>query len=251
MFLLVSGEGPGDIGRCRQGEQCEGVDFEFGPMAIIVDQLVEQFQGYALSHLTSSLVSFVAESYLAANRQPALRHSMRLSGKKKPKETAYFYQNARALAAVAKTKSAEVKAPVIAVLFRDCDGTASAGRGIWQDKRNSMIEGFRAEGFQLGVAMIPNPKSEAWLLCATQQNNYQHCAQLEQQSGNDKSPNPLKVQLAASLNGNACTATLNAMLEQKDIDVTRIDMPSFNTFKEDLRQVVQLAMAEEKRAGMV
>ena len=42
------------------------------------------------------------------------------------------------------------------------------GRGNWNDKRNSIIAGFRAEDYDLGVAMISKPKSEAWLVAAKQ-----------------------------------------------------------------------------------
>lgn len=241
MLFLVSGEGPGDIGRCQFGEHCEGAAFQPGPMSIIVDQLAEQFQGYELSYLENNLMSFVSERYLVENKPPATRKQMRLVGKKKPKETTYFYKNARALAAQAKLKSVQAGRPVIAILFRDSDGTASARHSNWQDKRNSMIEGFKAEDFELGVAMMPKPKSEAWLLCATQQNSYQHCAQLEEQPGNDSSPNSLKNQLAASLKVAVNTNTLNEMLRDKKIDAMRIDMPSFNVFKEDLKQAVTKA----------
>lgn len=242
MFFLVSGEGPGDIGRCRQGEQCDGADFQPGPMSLILDQLVEQIQGYDFSHLAGEQIGFVSEKHLANHKQPATRKKMRLPGKKKPKETAYFYNNARALAALAKTKRQQIGTHVIAVLFRDCDGTASANRGIWQDKRNSMMEGFRAEEFKLGVAMVPKPKSEAWLLCATKTNRYQHCALLEDESGNDNSPNSLKNQLNNSFDGDSSTAQLNKALQTKRIDIMQIDMPSFNAFKEDLEQAVQMAI---------
>jgi hypothetical protein len=58
----------------------------------------------------------------------------------------------------------------------------------------SMLTGFEVEHISTGVPMIPKPKSEAWILCALR-NNYQHCAKLEDESGNDRSPNPLKQQL--------------------------------------------------------
>lgn len=245
MYLLLSGEGVGDMGRCRHGTSCERPDFEEGPMAIIVDQLIEVFQGFDMSHLDSELVGFVSEKHLAESKLPTQRKSMSLPGKKKPKETQYYYENARALAALAKNKSELKKSPVIGVLFRDADGTASAGRGDWQDKRNSMIAGFKAENFDLGVAMLPKPKSEAWLLCASQKNRYQHCARLENESGNDASPNSLKQQLAAALDGADNRAEINALLYEKVIDVERIDMPSFNFFKDNLRSVVKCALSAE------
>ena len=86
---------------------------------------------------------------------------------------------------------------VVAVLFRDSDGTATAQRGLWTDERNSMLRGFEDEGFSCGVPMLPKPKSEAWVLCALKDNPYQGCDALEERSGNDNSPNSLKDDLKA------------------------------------------------------
>jgi len=90
--------------------------------------------------------------------------------------------------------------------------------------------------------MIPKPKSEAWLLCAVKDNPYQHCHILENESGNDKGPNPLKQQLSDALQADASTEQLNDMVKGHQIDVHRIDMPSFNAFKDNLRQVVKSAL---------
>ena len=242
MYLLLSGEGPSDIGVCRSSAVCDRADFQEGPMAIIVDQLIELNQGFEMSHLVCELVSYVSESYLAENKQPPQRKAMSLRGKKKPAETKYFFENARALASIARNKATEVDDNVIAVLFRDADGTSSAGRGNWNDKRNSIIAGFRAEDYDLGVAMIPKPKSEAWLLCATKQNPYQHCDCLEYESGNDNGKNPLKEQLAESLDGKTNGLDMAQLINKKEIDITSINMSSFNIFKSDLEEVVKLAM---------
>ena len=242
MYLLLSGEGPSDIGVCRSSAVCDRADFQEGPMAIIVDQLIELNQGFEMSHLVCELVSYVSESYLAENKQPPQRKAMSLRGKKKPAETKYFFENARALASIARNKATEVDDNVIAVLFRDADGTSSAGRGNWNDKRNSIIAGFRAEDYDLGVAMIPKPKSEAWLLCATKQNPYQHCDCLEDELGNDNGKNPLKEQLAESLDGKTNGLDMAQLINKKEIDITSINMSSFNIFKSDLEEVVKLAM---------
>lgn len=239
MHLLLSGEGSGDVGICcPTSELCGGEQFTAGPMSRIIDQLVEASQDYVFSHLDNHCVSFVSESYLASNKPGRERKSMELRGKKRPAETKYFFANARALAIAAKEKEKEVECKVIAVLFRDSDGTASAGRGLWQDKWDSMINGFEKEDYGFGVPMIPKPKSEAWLLCAVKDNPYQACDNLENKSGNDKSPNSLKKQLAEALNGNSSTTELNEMLNNKQIDVHRIYMPSFRKFKDRLDLVV-------------
>ena len=240
MYLLLSGEGSGDIGVCNpSAESCDTDAFKAGPMAWIVDQLIDSFLNYDFSHLETKRVSFVSEYYLANHKQTNVKKTISLRGKKKPKETQYFYENARTLAAAAKAKAEEVGDNVIAVLFRDSDGTASAGRGNWRDKRNSMINGFKVEEFGWGVAMIPKPKSEAWLLCALKNNPYQGCENLEQESGNDRGVNPLKKQLSDALDGNTSTSDLNTLV-QEIMDLHRITMPSFIEFKIDLKEAVKV-----------
>ncbi len=243
MYLLLSGEGPSDIGACvSPSNPCEGDDFKPGPMSLIIDQLVESAQGFEFSHLQSGCIGFLSETSLASKRPKRARKSPALRGKKRPVETKYFFENARALAIAAHEHSKQIGDKVVAILFRDADGTASAGRGIWDNKHASMIEGFKIEGYgNLGVPMIPKPKSEAWLLCAVKSDPYQACDNLENESGNDRAPNSLKVQLADALEGKSNTAELNALLSYRDIDLHRIDMSSFNIFKDALEHAVHNA----------
>lgn len=239
MYLLLSGEGPGDIGMCYPAAgSCNMDTFQPGPMSWMIDQLVESFLGYEYSHIECSRAGYVSESYLADNKPKRLKKSMSLRGKKTPPEFKYYYENARALAIAAKAIADEINDSVIAVLFRDSDGTASAGRGNWRDKRNSMIKGFDAEGYEFGVPMVPRPKSEAWLLCAVKERPYQHCDNLEDESGNDNAANPLKAQLSVALGGNVSTADIIFKVKRGDIDVHRIAMPSFSRFTEDLERAV-------------
>ena len=240
MYLLLSGEGSGDIGACDpENATCDRDTFKAGPMAWIVDQVVENALGYDFSHLDTDRVSFVSESYLADNKQKPLKRAMALRGKKKPAETKYFFENARALAAAAKEKAEEIGDNVVAILFRDSDGTASAGRGLWRDKRESIKLGFAAEAFELGVAMVPEPKSEAWLLCAVKENPYQHCKALEDESGNDKGKNPLKDQLDAALIAGEFQGCQAQLVQEKIIDIQQIDMDSLSSFKTDLEAAVK------------
>jgi hypothetical protein len=243
MYVLFSGEGPSDLGQCELGlDRCEAEQFHPGSMSWVVDKLIESFQGFEFSHIESDCVGFVSETYLAANKAPPTQKA-RLPGKKKPPETQYYFENARALAVAAQRKSVEINGDkVIAVLFRDSDGTASAGRGDWANKRHSIIAGFAEENYEYGVAMMPKPKSEAWLLCAVKDNPYQHCQQLENESGNDKSLNPLKEQLSEALQGNNSADQLNDKVRSYEIDIHRIDMPSFNAFKDNLKEVVRRAL---------
>lgn len=250
MYLLLSGEGSSDIGCCIPSSgQCDGTQFRPGPMAIFIDQLVDQQidqqSGYNFSHLSCERVGFVSESYLVENKLPpkSQRKNAALRGKKKRVETQHYYQNARALAAAAKEKAEQVEDKVIAVLFRDGDGTASAGRGSYDDKVASMLKGFEDEGYgDLGVPMMPNPKSEAWLLCAVKENPYQHCRLLENESGNDNSQRvPLKTQLDNALAVADIGDNVVDMIKDHQIDVSRIDMPSFERFKRHLNNAISHA----------
>lgn len=240
MHLLLSGEGPSDIGMCYPAaETCQAETFKPGPMAWLVDQWVERVQGYEFSHLQSGLVEFVSKQHLVAIKPAAAKKFGRLPGKKRGKETGYYFYNARALAQHANALAAEIDDNVIAVLFRDSDGTASAGRGDWQAKYDSMLQGFAAEDFSHGVAMIPRPKSEAWLLCALKPDSpYQHCAALEQASGNDDSPNSLKMQLDTALQGKASADELAETARAEKIQWENIDMPSLDVFKHRVEEVM-------------
>ena len=242
MYLLLSGEGVSDMGRCQVGETCEPPSFQAGAMAIMIDQLVEIIQGYEFSYLDNLRLTYVSESYLAEhNPKPKSARKMALPSKDIPQETRYYFQNARALAIIAKELSQQINDIVIAVLFRDADGTASAGRGNWQNKYDSMKNGFAVESYDFGVPMMPNTKSEAWLLCAVK-NDYQHCDNLEGIKGNDDSPNSLKSQLATALKGKTSAIELAELVKDKAVDVERIDMNSFNQFRQDLQHAVKLAL---------
>src|SRR5205807_9469180 len=132
----------------------------------IADQIVESKLGYSVLEVGSC--GIVSEHHLAARavELKAVKKAPRLPGKKQARETRYFFNNARILARVARQQETQREEEVVAVLFRDSDDPASAGRGDWADKRRSMLAGFEVEAFARGVPMIPKPTSEAWVLCA-------------------------------------------------------------------------------------
>lgn len=235
MLILVSGEGLTDMGRCLVTDSCCGDDFEAGPMAWLVDQIVESSLGYPL--LPSGWIYFVSKTKLSAVSKGL--GPTALPGPKRPRETAYFYRNARAMAQLAQELAKNNSDEVVAVLFRDADGTQSAGRGVWQDKWDSMLRGFQHERFDTGVPMIPKPKSEAWLLCALKQSGpYRNCTSIEDASGNDNAPNSLKMQLAHAVGQRPTANVLCDLVRDRVVDASRIDMPSFLAFRKRLQAVL-------------
>lgn len=87
--------------------------------------------------------------------------------------------------------------------------------------------------------MLAEPKSEAWLLCAVKDEPYQHCEQLEKLSGNDNSPESLKTKLAQVLDEKNSSEELSQMVQNKEINIERINMTSVVAFKMRLNKVMQ------------
>jgi hypothetical protein len=229
MFLILSGEGSTDIGI---------EDSAIGPMTKLIDRWIDRRIGYSLIDL--NFYTIIPKQQLAQQAKKMKARSMK--GKKQDSETRYFYKNARALALIARQKAQEMgdNIPLILVLFRDADGTASADRGEWEDKMRSILTGFEAEQISTGVPMIPNPKSEAWILCALR-NKYRNCEKLEDESGNDDSPNSLKQQLEKHLGESGTRILLNDKIDAGEIDIDRIhDLPSMTAFKDRLNEVLDL-----------
>jgi hypothetical protein len=240
MKLILSGEGPTDLGTVKlvAGKW----EFVPGPMAWIVDQLLKvNYTTYSLLEFHQAggnCVIYVGKSELIPCRRegPTL-----LPGFKHGKGNAFFTRNAQCLALHAKKVSEEDSGtPVIAILFRDGDGTNS--KEEWSKKVKSMRSGFVSQQFLTGVPMVPNPKSEAWMICALRNPPYTNCASIEDQSGNDNSPNSLKNQMQALCGGSHPSAEQQAnWVKNGKVDPGRIDMPSFSEFKQDLHRAAQNA----------
>jgi hypothetical protein len=225
MHLVLSGEGASDV-----GSDLENI----GPITKLVDREIERRLGYSLVDNDLKALTLFSKVELADRAKQMKARSRK--GKKQPSETRYFYNNARALALLAEELEAEDR---VVVLFRDGDGTVTSTRQEWAQKFQSMLDGFAVEELTTGVPILPKPKSEAWWLCALR-DDYQNCQQLEDESGNDASPNSLKSQIEAYLGEPATHLLLNDKIDDGEIDIDRIDMDSLNKFKKRLNEVLDL-----------
>lgn len=247
MIFLLAGEGPSDMGGCRnQRRECSGADFDAGPLAVMVRQIVDrELSGISPGwELPDDAIEFVSHSVLKDVELPKARPASSLFRGKKDKHEAddiYFFQEARVLGYLAKKRAEQQRSPVSAVLFHDADGSCSTKAGLWKDKADSMRRGFIRSECALGVPMVANPTSEAWLLCALKTSPYNNCEALETAvSASDQSPNWGKKLLAAAIhpiepNG----TTLADMVRERRIDALRIEMESYTTFKKRLVEVVE------------
>ena len=210
-------------------------------MAKIVDKIGEDELQYSLAD--SNALEFVSEQE-RTRLAKALPRTF-VVGRRRDFETAHFFKEARALARLALEETRNEGSPHGAVLFRDADGTRSTERGRHQTRLRSIQDGFAAEGFDLGVPMVPKPKSEAWLICALQAHPYQNCAALEDSlSGNDNAPEPAKDQLRELLDQRGRSMDdLADLVEKGVVDPLRDEMkamPSYEQFDTRLREVLRV-----------
>ena len=137
MKLLISGEGKRDLGECNNSQgQCSDSDFNRGPMAVWLGRFWGALLGCNLLD-TPDAVTFVSKQVLAklAKKSPIRMQQQR--GKKQAVETGLYFSNAQQLGLMAKQLAADQGEAVMAVLFRDADGTNSAPAQMWQSKCGS------------------------------------------------------------------------------------------------------------------
>ena len=228
MHLVLSGEGNSDIGKLSYNSN----EFIPASMYYLIDKIIEKKFCYSFYELIPDLITFIPKAELVKIGKKLPPYT----GKKVKKGQALFLINAITLAKIAKEKSKELKDDdVIAILFRDSDGTNSTSKGMWEDKVESIENGFKMEKFIRGVAMIPKPKSEAWLICTLKDKPYQQCEKLEDRSGNDDSPNNLKDELERF---GISLEVINEMIQDGRIDIEKIEMPSFRYFEKRLKELL-------------
>lgn len=237
MKLLISGEGASDLGACNNAQgQCSDGDFNRGPMAVWLARLWAAKLDYNVLD-TPEAVVYVTEKVLAQKAKESSTRMQRQRGKKQAAETGLYFSNARQLGLMAQHLAGDHPETVMAILFRDADGTRSAPGQLWQSKWDSMVNGFASVAFEFGVPMLPKPKSEAWLLCAGKTARHSHAA-LEAISGNDDSPNSAKKQWNAFM-GSPQTAAQEAnwCAENPEDWVNMLTMPSFKAFSDRFHAV--------------
>lgn len=247
MKLLISGEGPSDLGACNNAQgRCSDANFNRGPMAVWSARLWEQLLNYNLLD-TSEAVVYVSEHALAQKAKHSPQRMKRQRGKKQEAETGLFFSNAQQLGLMAQQLATDAETPVMAVLFRDADGTRSAPGQMWQTKWKSIVDGFSSVGFEFGVPMVPKPKSEAWLLCAGQTGQHSH-ARLEDISGNDDAPHSAKNQWNAFMGSTQTAAQEADWCANNPTDWKNLlTMPSFQAFYDRFHHVA-MAILQPGRA---
>jgi hypothetical protein len=242
--IVVTGEGPTDIGVSINTEfVAHDNNFEQGPMFVVIEKILHQhLPDWNKEALTVKTFVYRKQLgiYLKENRS-----TIKLPSKNKAnKGHLEHVKGAYALGRIAKDLMVDGQES-IAIYFHDTDGTLSelTKEPRRQENRVQAIsEGFIAADHKAGVAMVPKPTSEAWFICSCKENSpYQFCHNLETElSGNQKCSNHRspKIRLASEMNAER-TTRYNLLPLARNLDVTDMDMPSFNQFRNDMKQAIR------------
>lgn len=236
MLLILSGEGGSDVGGSS------GFGDRAGPMAHVVDQLIEDRLNY--SPIACGMVRWYSRKELSLEAKSNKFPKIGLPGLRREKGHIAHYKQAHALALIAKNIEKSEGVPTLSVMFRDSDGTNSAPADHWDQLTSAIENGYRAADYHKGVAMVPRPKQESWLLCAIKQDPYVGCQALEEESGNDGAPRSLKLQLAEALGAEPSVDDMCNWITTRRFDSSRVDMVSFERFKSGLATALDRVVEE-------
>ncbi|ELR5204380.1 hypothetical protein RG287_RS10490 [Providencia rettgeri] len=230
--ILVTGEGCSDMGGSNNGQSIStGEFYNLGPMALLAVRLLQKiipdWNEYNIDFQSpNNWMTCISGNELARQAKGVRKHRPSTKLKKGFVEHA---NRATTMAGYAKDNGHQ-----LAFYFHDTD------RCDFDDLHQSIMLGFNGIEGVHGIPMIPKPTSEAWLICGLKQDPYAHCTALETQlSGNDAaSDNNAPKKVLAQLLGDEATTDLQYELVN-GIDVTRINMPSYNQFKTDLTTAIE------------
>lgn len=241
--IVITGEGITDMGACKNGQPiCSGEQLNAGPIARLLFKLIQHhLPDWNIDNLElenpATHMTLIDGADLKA-RSKAKKNGLIRPSKAVQRGMVEHARRAQVLADYALENDYQM-----ATYFHDTDGTRSqlADMPDRQEVITLAIKaGFRAAQFEKrGLALVPKPTSEAWLICGAKEMPYQNCDSLERElSGNDSSPDRSPKMKLGELIGNPdySRSDLHELVEQ--IDVTQINMPSFNS----LREQVQIAI---------
>ena len=225
MKITLRGEGSTDIGKLDKDILIKG--------AVLI--LIEKLYCYQKLYETlgsSEDYNFIEWIYIHKEEiksSSLKRKKMILRGKKEHREKGIntqilkgFYNNSESFAFLSKEKEAD-----IAIFFVDTDNDT------YDERYNQVKAGLKKGGFEKNaVPMIATKISEAWLLCCL--NNYKNCAEFEQLTNDKNNHFYPKTQIEE----------MGILREEiaKNCDPNKIDMPSFNQFREDFQEAIHFYM---------
>jgi len=205
--LILSGEGNSDIGE----KDIQTQKFIAGPITILTINILNNFHKFDLK------CHFI-------NRMQLKKYPMTLKGRKKRdkiKSTGKGHSNlAYKLACIARENNYQV-----AILMRD------AGKDDFQSIYQEIMEGFEAALYQNGVAAVPVPESEAWIIS---------CLDPKESIKIEDCKTDMKKLLEQKLSERNQTHNKETWCEiAGKCLIEKVEAHSFNKYRNDLEKVVQ------------
>jgi len=224
MKIALRGEGPTDIGALDNGV------FTKGPMVILIEKL-SCYQSL-LNNLGFSeelnINDFIEWEYIDKYQISQSQNSRKkavLRGKKRQSDALdntsvlkSFYKNSESFGYLANLAQAD-----LAIFFVDTD------KDSFEQRYSQVKAGLSKHGLdKRGIAMIPVRISESWLMCCLSE--YHNCSVHECATTDQESPKYPK---------NVCEASgfTRHEIAQK-CDSNKINMPSFNKFRDDFQVAI-------------
>jgi len=221
MYFLISGEGNSDLG------------FETDHPGYFVAVLQTLSAAITNDEFSYEIIPRTRLSdYIKSNKKLFLSRGLKNDDPK----TAFCKHAAYALA-----EQASVMENTGAVLFHDCDYSNSEvrdGKKYYRQQVMAIQDGFAlANGFKNGVPMVPCPRSESWLLCFYQDEQYKDNSFFDDLPANDTAENSGKKLLADFF---GCKISeIYDHIHMEEINWDRIKAPSFLYFKSKFQRAVQ------------
>lgn len=235
MLVLVTGEGPTDIGCATSTDLCPPGSWTLGPITLFIEKFI---QAHIESTLTVGQFWFAPKTYITGICKRLMPMAIS-SGREN--DCAEGKKRTRALMAAAIALSQQENDDVLPILFRDTDNRSHDIRRNTKIRDSiKTVSCFSQDSNIFHICpIVPCPTSEAWLLCALRESyQKQKCAKLETQlSGNDASPHYAKTILREII-GEYSARTLCDLINRGRIDPLRVSMPSVNNFLQDLHSVI-------------
>ncbi|MGS3137260.1 hypothetical protein ACB316_03300 [Aeromonas sanarellii] len=238
--LLAFGEGPTDMGRSRNAQAyAHGDDLEVGPMLRLAHRLlIRHLPGWNADLFDEQKEQAIPSVLMAKAEMATKTRAGKFKLLSKDVKQGYLIHSKRgAVLGELAQQTGSLTEAQLAIYFHDTDGTNRDPHDP-HDLVQAVNEGFRAAGFAgQGIAMVPQPTSEAWLICSCKPDAYQHCVQLETRlSGNDRSPDRAPKQRLGQLLGNPDYHRGDLLPVVNAIELDRLDMPTFNQCRNDVKQ---------------
>jgi hypothetical protein len=213
--IALVGEGPSDLGTVDLSNT-----FKEGPLFVLARKIIQskcKYDKFEVLLYTRSRIKDIRDS-------SKTKKLMCIPKKDRKKGVLDLSETSKILGQQAKNENCG-----LAIVFHDADGVSRTPKHNLKSIIESIEYGFTVAEFDKGVAMVPQPISEAWLLCASRK--YAKCNRIELLNGSSSSADNPKALLSNELK-NTSTEALIAFAET--IDVNIIDMDSFNIFKTEL-----------------